>query len=170
MTVLKIFDKKELAERKAKAELEFQGRINGVNAAAADELRYYRSGVASSKGAIKAVMCNSVYAILPNFVEKIAQGYTLHETLGLAPISPIAFEFYMVRPEADIKKDLAVLFKEIEATYVSELDAYNASILQREVDAQVQREIRQEQKQLAEAEQARRDRITEEVRQALGAK
>lgn len=170
MSVLKQFDKKELAARQKAEELAFRTRINGISAASAQEISRYNTGALVVKGAIEPILCNSIYYVLPTFVEKQTQGYTLHESLEIAAVGPLAFEFFMLRPEADVQKDLIEVFQRVEQEYRSEIDSYNAAILQREIDSQVEREIRLEQKQQADSVQARRDRITQEVRQALGAK
>jgi hypothetical protein len=170
MSVLRQFDKKELTARQKAAEADFRTRVNGVSAASAMEVGRYNTGALLVKGAIEPVLCTSIYAVLPTFVEKQGQGYTLHESLDIAAIGPLAFEFFMVRPEAEVRKDLADVYEQVERDYRAEIDSYNAAILQREIDSQVEREIRLEQKQQADAAQARRDRITQEVRQALGAK
>lgn len=170
MSVLKQFDKKELTARQKAEELSFRGRINGISSLTAQEATRYNTGASLVKGGIEAILCPSLHALLPTFVEKQGQGYTLHDTLDVTPVGPIAFEFFMVRPEADIQRDLIEVFQQVEQEYRAEIDSYNAAILQREIDSQVEREIRLEQKQQADAEQARRDRITQEVRDALGAK
>lgn len=170
MSVLKQFDKKELTARQKAEELSFRGRINGISAMTAQESTRYNTGASLVKGAIEPILCSSIYAVLPTFVEKQAQGYTLHESLEITAVGPLAFEFFMVRPETDIQRDLIEVLQQVEQGYRAEIDSYNAAILQREIDSQVEREIRLEQKQQAEAEQARRDRITQEVRDALGAK
>lgn len=170
MSVLKQFDKKELITRQKAEELCFRTRVNGVSAATAQEVSRFNTGALVVKGAIEPILCNSIYYVLPTFVEKQAQGYTLHESLEIAAVGPLAFEFFMTRPETEIQKDLIEVFKQVEQGYRAEIDSYNAAILQREIDSQVEREIRLEQKQQADSDQARRDRITQEVRQALGAK
>ncbi|MBM0140002.1 hypothetical protein ACKUFS_15645 [Pseudomonas cannabina] len=170
MSVLKQFDKKELTARQKAEELSFRTRINGVSAATAQEVSRFNTGAILVKGAIEPILCHSIYAVLPTFVEKHSQGYTLHESLEIAAVGPLAFEFFMLRPEADIQKELIEVFQQVEQGYRAEIESYNAAIIQREIDSQVEREIRLEQKQQADAEQARRDRITQEVRDALGAK
>ncbi len=170
MSALKQIDKKELAARKKAEEVYFRTRINGISAMTAQESTIYDTGVSLVKGAIAPILCNSIYSVLPAFVEHQAKGYTLHDSLEISAVGPLAFEFFMVRPEADIQQDLIEVFQQVEQEYRSEIDSYNAAILQREIDLQVEREIRLEQKQQTDAEQARRDRITQEVRQALGAK
>lgn len=166
-TVLQQFDKKQLGVRQKVAEQDFRNRINGVSSMT--DVSRFNSGALLVKGAIEAVLCPSVHAILPAYVERAAKGYVLHQTLDMASIGPIAFEFYMVRPEADIQKDLVQLFEQVENDYRREIDYYNSAILEKEIESQIQRELRLEQKQQAEAEQARRDRITSEVKIALGA-
>lgn len=170
MSVLKQFDKKELAARQKSEELSFRSRINGLSAITAQETTRFNTGASLVKGGVEAVFCPSVYAILPTFIEKQAQGYTLHEQLDMASVGPVAFEVFMHRPEADIQKDLAEVFKNIEVAYRAEIDAYNAAIINKEIESQVQREIRAEEKLRVETEQARRERIAGEVKSALGAK
>lgn len=170
MSVLKQFDKKELTARQKAEELSFRSRINGLSAIAAQEATRYNTGASLVKGGIEAVFCPSVYSILPTFVEKQAQGYTLHESLDISSVGPVAFEIFMHRPEADIQKDLAEAFKSIETAYRREIDEYNAAIIDREIESQVQRELRAEERLRIETEQARRERIASEVKAALGAK
>lgn len=167
-TVLQQFDKKQLAARQKVAEQEFRNRINGVSSMT--DVSRFNSGALLVKGAIEAVLCPSAHAIIPAFIERAAKGYVLHQTLDMASIGPIAFEFYMVRPEVDIQKDLIEVFEQVEAAYRAEIEGYNNAILEKEIESQIQRELRLEQKQQADDEQARRDRITQEVRDALGAK
>jgi hypothetical protein len=169
MGVLRKFDQKELVARQKAAEAHFRTRVNGVSAATAMEVGRFNTGALLVKGAIEPILCTSIYSVLPTFVEKQGQGYTLHESLDIAAVGPLAFEFFMVRPEADIRKDLAEVYQQVEQDYRAEIDSFNTAILQREIDSQVEREIRLEQKQKADAEQARLDRITQEVRDALGA-
>lgn len=168
MSVLRNFDKKELASRQQAAEGAFRSRIHGVSSIS--DVSRFNPNALLVKGAIEAVLCTSVHAILPTFLEKQAQGYTLHNGLDLAAVGPIAYEFYVTRPETDVQKDLAVVFKQVEEEYRAEIDDYNSAILEKEIESQIQREIRLEQKQQADAEQARRDRITAEVKASLGAK
>lgn len=170
MSVIKKFDKKELAERQQEAETAFRNRINGISAITAEEASRYITGASLIKGAIEAVFCPSVHMILPTYNEKLAQGYKLHESLDLTSVGPIAFEFYLVRPEADIQKDLLEVFKQVEDAYRAEIEATNKAILAKEIESQIQREIRAEEKVAQEAAQARRERVTAEVKQALGAK
>jgi hypothetical protein len=170
MSVLRQFDKKELTSRQKAEELNFRARINGISAASAQEISRYNAGAMLVKGAIEPILCNSIYAVLPTFVEKQSLGYTLHESLDIAAIGPLAFEFFMIRPEADIQKDLTEVFAQVEAEYRREIDNYNSGIVDREIELQVARELRLEEKLRVEAEQERRARIANEVKTTLGAK
>jgi hypothetical protein len=168
MSVLRNFDKKELATRQQAAEVAFRNRIHGVSSMT--DVSRFNPNALLMKGSIEAVLCTSAHAILPTFLEKQAQGYSLHETLDLASVGNTAYEFYVIRPEADVQKDLVVVFKQVEDDYRAEIEACNSSIVEREIEAQVARELRIEQKEREDAEQARRLRIAAEVKAALGAK
>jgi hypothetical protein len=170
MTVLKKVDPKELATRKQVAEYQFRNRVAGYDAYAFTDPATQRPIGAILQGGIEGVLCNSAHDIIPNYIAKTASGYTLNNELSTIPAGPVAFTVYMNRPEADIKRDLVEVLKKVAADYENEIAAYNDAILQKEIESQVQREVRLEQKQQADAEQARRDRITQEVRDALGAK
>lgn len=170
MSVLKSFDKKELVSRQKAEELNFRARINGISSLTAQEATRYNTGASLVKGGIEAILCPSLHALLPTFVEKQAQGYTLHDSLDVTAVGSVAFEFFMVRPEADIQKDLIEAFALVEAEYRREIEAYNSGIVDREIELQVARELRLEQQQREQAEQERRTRIANEVKVALGAK
>jgi hypothetical protein len=169
MSVLKKFDKKELTARQKAEELSFRARINGISAMTAQESTRYNTGASLVKGAIEAILCTSLHSLLPTFVEKQAQGYTLYDSLDVTSVGPVAFEFFMVRPEADIQSDLIEVFAQVEAAYRGEIESYNSGIVDREIELQLARELRLEEKQRVEAEQERRTRIANEVKTALGA-
>lgn len=172
MSVLKKIDKEELAFRKQNAELEFRSATNGYGAHTFTDYNhsFQQPGGNTPKGGIEEILCNTAFEIIPTYQAKVSEGYSLNEQLGTVSFGASAFLIYMHRPEADIKKDLVQVFKQVESNYAAEVETSNTAIIEKEIASQIEREIRLEEEVIQEAAQARRERITAEVKAALGAK
>ncbi|MGZ0718611.1 hypothetical protein [Pseudomonas palleroniana] len=168
MTLFKTVDTTELQARKAAAEEQFRGRKSGINHFAGNDPVTGRPVGGYVEGGIEAVLVKYAEDLISTYIEYTAKGYTL-TSIGVVSVNASTWEIYMNRPEAQIKPILESILQKVEGDYLAEIEAFNNSIVDKAVAEQIAMEERREAKELAEAAQAKRERIEAEVREGLKA-
>lgn len=168
MSVLKKIDQSELAARKKLAEEAFRARKSGYDAFASSDPATGRPIGGYIAGGVEAFLAPSSLDILPVYLEKVEQGFILHE-LGVVSLNHLAHEIYFYKPSVVIKEELKAILQEVEDAYVAEIEAHNNAVIEKEIAAQIRLEDAKAAKAAADAAKAQRERIAAEVRSALGA-
>jgi len=166
MTLFKTVDTAELQARKAAAEEQYRGRKSGINHFAGTDPVTGRPVGGYQDGGIEGVLVTYAEDLIPIYIAKVAEGYTL-TPVGTVALDSHSFEIYMNRPESQIKSALASILQKVEADYITELEAFNKAIVDKAVAEQLATEERREVKELAEAARTKREQIEAEVRQGL---
>ncbi|CRM46090.1 hypothetical protein [Pseudomonas sp. 44 R 15] len=161
--MLKQVDQRELQARKAAAEKQFRGRKAGVDHHASIDPVTGRSIGGYVAGGIEAILVPYAEDLIPVYIQKITEGYTL-TPVGTVSVGTTAFEIYMNRPESQIKPTLAAILQKVEDDYKAEIEAHNAAFIESEVQAQINIEVRRQERELTEAAAKRRAEIEAEVR------
>ena len=161
MSVLRKHNKQELNSLKEAAVASYNNRQHGYDANADTDPK---TGRAIGKVLVGAYIAELVLApaqIIPVYLAKIEEGYTLHE-LGALPFAGTSHYIYFYKPQAEQDADIKVIHAAVEAEYRREIDESNRLT----VDRQVELELAAAQRRAAEvqASELRTQRAEMEMR------
>lgn len=138
-----------------------------LNRLIANRLSFYRAteSTPTKLGAVEYVSVDTPTQMLQEFADKVAQGYTLHESYPVSAqtMNGIGlYSFYVTRPQHMQEADIAVLTEQVIAEYNEHrrqlFDQHKAQIvadsLERERRATTKKAQEQEAKFIAKLEQA----------------
>lgn len=167
-TVLRKFNKTELAALKEAAKAKYMNTQHGYDAYAFTDPKTQRAIAGHVDGAYIPVLVVYPTEILKVYREKLAEGFTLHE-LEIIPFHGQSMNIYFYRPQAQLDADLEKIYQKVTEDYNATIEAENDAVIEREVQLQVANAARLKAVQLAEEAEAETNRVRKEVEQALGA-
>ncbi len=117
-------------------------------------------------GAYIAELAVTPSEIIPKYLEKIAEGCTLHE-FGTMQHVGASHYVYFYKPEMQQRTEIKALLLEVEAKYKKEIEEHNNAVVARQVALEEANINRQVEKELAAERQAQRDAIETRIRAEL---
>ena len=166
-TVLRKFNKTELATLKEAAKMKFMGTQHGHDAFAFTDPKTGRAIAGHVDGAYIPVLVVYPTEILKVYKEKLAEGYTLHE-LEIIPFHGQSMYIYFYRPQAELDLSIEKIYQRVTDDYNATIEAENNDIIEREVQLHMANAARSKAAQLAEEVEAEAERLRKEVETALG--
>lgn len=166
MSILRKHNKHELNALKEAAVASYKNRQHGYDAHAETDPKTGRPIGKVLVGAYIAELVIASTQIIPVYLAKIEEGYTLHE-LGAMPYAGTSHYIYFYKPQAEQDADIKVIHAAVEAEYSREIDESNRLIVERQVALEEAAIDRQVEKELAAERQAQRDAIEARVRLEL---
>ncbi|MDF3164491.1 hypothetical protein P3C24_26510 [Pseudomonas proteolytica] len=166
MSILRKETKQELLALKEAATASYRNRQHGYDEFAGTDEKTGRAIGKMVTGAYVAELVLTPAEIIPRYLAKIAEGYTLHEH-GTIPYAGATHYIYFYKPEAQQRADIKALHLEVEAKYREEIEEHNNSVVTRQVALEEANIDRQVEKELAAERQAQRDAIEARIRAEL---
>ena len=166
MSILRKHNKQELNTLKEAAEASYNNRQHGYDAHAETDPKTCRPIGKVLVGAYIPELVLTPAQIIPVYLAKIEEGYTLHE-LGTMPFAGTSHHIYLYKPQAEQDADIKVIHAAVEAEYKREIEESNRLIVERQVALEEAAIDRQVEKELAAERQAQRDAIEARVRLEL---
>lgn len=166
MSILRKHNKQELNALKEAAVASYKNRQHGYDAHAETDPKTCRPIGKVLVGAYISELVLAPAQIIPVYLAKIEEGYTLHE-LGTMPYAGTSHHIYFYKPQAEQDADIKVIQAAVEAEYRREIDESNRLIVERQVALEEAAIDCQVEKELAAERQAQRDAIEARVRLEL---
>lgn len=166
MSILRKETKQELQALKDAATASYKGRQHGYDAYADTDPKTGRPIAKMVTGAYAPELVLTPAQIIPTYLAKIAEGYTLHE-LGTMQHVGTSHYIYFYKPEAQQRADIKALLLEVEAKYKRDIEEHNNALVLRQVELEQASIDRQVEKELAAERQAQRDAIETRIRAEL---
>ncbi|WP_236190204.1 hypothetical protein [Pseudomonas pharyngis] len=166
MSILRKETKQELQALKDAATASYKGRQHGYDAYADTDPKTGRPIAKMVTGAYTPELVLTPDQIIPTYLAKIAEGYTLHE-FGTMQHVGTSHYIYFYKPEAQQRVDIKALLLEVEAKYKRDIEEHNSAIVLRQVELEQASIDRQVEKELATERQAQRDAIETRIRAEL---
>lgn len=166
MSILRKHNKQELNALKEAAVVSYKNRQHGYDAYADTDPRTGRPIGKVLEGAYIAELVLASTQIIPAYLAKIEEGYTLHE-LGAMPYAGTSHYIYFYKPQAEQDADIKVINAAVEEKYKQEIEEGNRLTVARQVLLEEAAIDRQVERELAAERQAQRDAIEARVRLEL---
>ena len=166
MSILRKHNKQELNALKEAAVASYKNRPHGYDAHAETDPKTCRPIGKMVVGAYISELVPFATQLIPVYLAKIEEGYTLHE-LGTMPFAGTSHHIYLYKPQAEQDADIKVIHAAVEAEYKREIEDSNRLIVERQVALEEAAIDRQVEKELAAERQAQRDAIEARVRLEL---
>ena len=166
MSILRKHNKQELNALKEAAVASYKNRQHGYDAHAETDPKTCRPIGKMVVGAYISELVLTPAQIIPVYLAKTEEGYTLHE-LGTMPFAGTSHHIYLYKPQAEQDADIKVIHAAVEAEYKREIEESNRLIVERQVALEEAAIDRQVEKELAAERQAQRDAIEARVRLEL---
>lgn len=166
MSILRKEIKQELQALKDAATSAYRARQHGYDEFAETDPKTGRAIGRMVIGAYVAELAVTPSEIIPKYLEKVAEGYTLHE-FGTMQHVGTSHYIYFYKPEAQQRADIKALHLEVEVKYKKEIEEHNNAVVARQVELEEANINRQVEQELAAERQAKRDEIEERIRAAL---
>ena len=166
MSILRKHNKQELNTLQAAAVASYKNRPHGYDAHAETDPKTCRPIGKMVVGAYISELVLAPAQIIPVYLAKIEEGYTLHE-LGTMPFAGTSHHIYFYKPKAEQEADIKAIHAAVEAEYKREIEESNRLIVERQVALEEAAIDRQVEKELAAERQAQRDAIEARVRLEL---
>ena len=166
MSILRKHNKQELNALTEAAVAAYNNRQHGYDAHAETDPKTCRPIGKVLVGAYISELVLTPAQIIPVYLAKIEEGYTLHE-LGTMPFAGTSHHIYLYKPQAEQDADIKVIHAAVEAEYKREIEESNRLIVERQVALEEAAIDRQVEKELAAERQAQRDAIEARVRLEL---
>ena len=166
MSILRKHNKQELNALQEVAVASYKNRQHGYDAHAETDPKTCRPIGKMVVGAYISELVLTPAQIIPVYLAKIEEGYTLHE-LGTMPFAGTSHHIYLYKPQAEQEADIKVIHAAVEAEYKREIEESNRLIVERQVALEEAAIDRQVEKELAAERQAQRDAIEARVRLEL---
>ena len=161
MSILRKHNKQELNALTEAAVAAYNNRQHGYDAHAETDPKTCRPIGKMVVGAYISELVPFATQLIPVYLAKMEEGYTLHE-LGTLPFAGTSHHIYFYKPQAEQDADIKVIHAAVEAEYRREIDESNRLI----VDRQVELELAAAQRRAAEvqASELKTQRAEMEVR------
>ncbi|PWE40269.1 hypothetical protein [Pseudomonas prosekii] len=166
MSILRKEVKQELQALKDAATAAYKNRQHGYDEFADTDPKTGRAIGRMVVGAYVAEIAVTPSEIIPKYLAKIAEGYTLHE-FGTMQYVGASHYVYFYKPEVQQRTEIKALHLEVEAKYKKEVEEHNNAIVLRQVELEEANTNRQVEQELAAERQTKRDEIEERIRAAL---
>ena len=166
MSILRKEVKQELQALKDAATSSYRARQHGYDKFAETDPKTGRAIGRMVVGAYVAELAVTPSEIIPKYMEKVAEGYTLHE-FGTMQHAGSSHYVYFYKPEAQQRADIKALHLEVEAKYKKEIEEHNNAVVARQVELEEANINRQVEQELAAERQAKRDEIEARIRAEL---
>jgi hypothetical protein len=166
MSILRKETKQELQALKEAATAAYKARQHGYDEFAETDPKTGRAIGKMVNGAYAPELVLSPAQIIPTYLAKIAEGYTLHE-LGTMQHVGSSHYIYFYKPEAQQRADIKALHLEVEKKYTRDIEEHNNAIVLRQVELEQASIDRQVERELAAERQAQRDAIETRIRAEL---
>lgn len=167
MSILRKETKTELQALKEAASATYKGRQHGYDAYAETDPKTGRPIAKMVTGAYVFERVPSAVQIIPTYLTKIAEGYTLHEFGTIQAFGAVYVDIYFYKPEAQQRADIKALHLEVEAKYKKGIEEHNNAVVARQVELEQENIDRQVETELAAERQAQRDVIEARIRAEL---
>lgn len=164
MSVLRKHNKQELNALKEAAVASYKNRPHGYDAYADTDPKTGRPIGKVLVGAYISELVLAPAQIIPVYLAKIEEGYTLHE-LGVIPFAGTSHNIYFYKPKAEQDADIKVIHAAVEAEYKREIDESNRLI----VDRQVELELAAAQRRAAEVQASELKTLRAEMEERIRA-
>ena len=166
MSILRKHNKQELNALQEVAVASYKNRQHGYDAHAETDPKTCRPIGKVLVGAYISELVLTPAQIIPVYLAKIEEGYTLHE-LGTLPFAGTSHHIYFYKPQAEQEADIKVIHAAVEAEYRREIDESNRLT----VDRQVELELAAAQRRAAEVQaselKTQRAEMAERIRAEL---
>lgn len=136
MSILRKPSKQELNTLKEAAEASYNNRQHGYDAHAETDPKTCRPIGKMVVGAYISELVPFATQIIPVYLAKIEEGYTLHE-LGTMPFAGTSHHIYFYKPQAEQEADIKLIHAAVEAEYRREIDESNRLIVDRQVELEL---------------------------------
>jgi hypothetical protein len=166
MSILRKEVKQELQALKDAATAAYKNRQHGYDEFADTDPKTGRPIAKMVTGSYAPELVLSPAQIIPTYLAKIAEGYTLHE-FGTMQYVGASQYIYFYKPEAQQRADIKALHLEVEAKYKKEIEEHNNAVVLRQVELEEATINRQVEQELAAERQAQRDAIEARIRAEL---
>ena len=166
MSILRKHNKQELNALKEAAVASYKNRPHGYDAYADTDPKTGRPIGKVRVGSYISELVIASTQIIPVYLAKIEEGYTLHE-LGAMPYAGTSHYIYFYKPQAEQDADIKVIHAAVEEEYRREIEEGNRLIVARQVALEEAAIDRQIERELAAERQTQRDAIEARVRLEL---
>ena len=166
MSILRKHNKQELNALQEVAVASYKNRQHGYDAHAETDPKTCRPIGKVLVGAYIAELVLASTQIIPVYLAKIEEGYTLHE-LGAMPYAGTSHYIYFYKPQAEQDADIKVINAAVEEKYKQEIEEGNRLTVARQVLLEEAAIDRQVERELAAERQTQRDAIEARVRLEL---
>lgn len=166
MSILRKETRQELQALKEAASAAYKNRQHGYDAFAETDPKTGRSIAKMVIGAYAPELVLSPAQIIPTYLAKIAEGYTLHEFGTMQHAGPSHY-IYFYKPEAQQRADIKAIHLEVETKYKREIEEHNNATVARQVELEQATIDRQVERERAAERQAQRDAIEARIRAEL---
>ena len=136
MSILRKPSKQELNALKEAAEASYNNRQHGYDAYADTDPKTGRAIGKVLVGAYISELVPFATQIIPVYLAKIEEGFTLHE-LGTMPFAGTSHHIYFYKPQAEQEADIKLIHAAVEAEYRREIDESNRLIVDRQVELEL---------------------------------
>ena len=136
MSILRKHNKQELNALQEVAVASYKNRPHGYDAYADTDPRTGRPIGKVLVGAYISELVLAPAQIIPVYLAKIEEGYTLHE-LGTLPFAGTSHHIYFYKPQAEQDADIKVIHAAVEAEYRREIDESNRLTVDRQVELEL---------------------------------
>lgn len=136
MSILRKHNKQELNALKEAAVASYNNRQHGYDAHAETDPKTCRPIGKMVVGAYISELVPFATQIIPVYLAKIEEGYTLHE-LGTMPFAGTSHHIYFYKPQAEQEADIKLIHAAVEAEYRREIDESNRLIVDRQVELEL---------------------------------
>ncbi|MNX85486.1 hypothetical protein D3C86_1173220 [compost metagenome] len=165
-TVLRKFNKAELASRKDAAKDKFYNTQDGYDQFASFDPKTGRAIAGMVKGAYTRFIVDYMTEILKTYLAKIELGYTLHE-LEVQPLTGHSAEIYFYRPQAEIDAALEGIYEQVAQAYAAEIESENEAIVADTVAKRKVQVLKEREEAAKAADEALEAELDAEVRAEL---
>ena len=136
MSILRKHNKQELNALTEAAVASYNNRQHGYDAHAETDPNTCRPIGKMVAGAYISELVPFATQLIPVYLAKIEEGYTLHE-LGTLPFAGTSHHIYFYKPQAEQDADIKVIHAAVEAEYRREIDESNRLIVERQVELEL---------------------------------
>lgn len=136
MSILRKHNKQEFNALKEAAVASYNNRQHGYDSHAETDPKTCRPIGKMVVGAYISELVPFATQIIPVYLAKIEEGYTLHE-LGTMPFAGTSHHIYFYKPQAEQDADIKVILAAVEAEYRREIDESNRLIVDRQVELEL---------------------------------
>lgn len=166
MSILRKHNKQDLNALKEAAVASYKNRPHGYDAYADTDPKTGRPIGKVLVGSYISELVLAPAQIIPVYLAKIEEGYTLHE-LGTMPYAGTSHYIYFYKPQAEQDADIKVINAAVEEKYKQEIEEGNRLTVARQVLLEEAAIDRQVERELAAERQTQRDAIEARVRLEL---